>query len=480
MCNLSLGPSTTTSTPRLQSIPALVPPHSNSRLRDTCTMATNGAKGGGTLKMPRDVLSLKDLEAHCLASMDPMVRDYLYDGAEEGRTIRENLEVWDRWLVVPRMMRDTSTVNLAPVTPLLNLPWRLPFGIGPSAMQRLAHSAGEAATAAAANSSGVPFALSTFSNSSMENVKSVGGESAAFLQIYLVSGGRELNVELLQRAEGVYIFSYFFVAASIYQVLRSGQANRVNRFIAAGYKAVVLTVDSPVPGNRPGLIKSNFVMPRYLRLGNFSEDFRGPLDQSASNPDTSTTALTDTITNENSNGRGENSNNSGSGKQILVDPSVNWERDMPWLQEHTYLEIWVKGVLHPLDAEAAIAHGARGIIVSNHGGRQLDGCISALDALPGIVKAVRGRVPVHVDGGVRRGADVFTALALGADFVWIGRPVWWGLWVGGEEGVRWVLETLEREFRTVMMLMGCRSVGEISREMVVAKSRLLSMGGEGY
>lgn len=153
--------------------------------------------------IPREVLSLKDLEAKCLETMAPMVRDYLYDGAEEGHTVRENLEVWDRWLVIPRMMRDTSTVNLNPRTTQFNRSWSLPLGIAPSAMQQLAHPSGEKATAAAARSMNIPFGLSTFSNYTIEEVKNVGGDSTVGLQMYLLEGRRDLNIELIRRAEGM-------------------------------------------------------------------------------------------------------------------------------------------------------------------------------------------------------------------------------------------------------------------------------------
>ncbi|KAK6362271.1 hypothetical protein TWF730_005967 [Orbilia blumenaviensis] len=402
--------------------------------------------------IPREILSLKDLEAKCLETMAPMVRDYLYDGAEEGHTIRENLDVWDRWLVIPRMMRDTSKVVLTPEKTQFSHSWSVPLGIAPSAMQQLAHPLGEKATAAAARSMSIPFGLSTFSNYTIEEVKQAGGDSVVGLQMYLLEGRRDLNIELIRRAE------------------------------AAGYKAIVLTVDSPVPGNRPGLIKSNFVMPKHMRFRNFSEDFGGPLDQvqdtQCNDPDSSTQNVAST--NPDAYGAPTTEQVAKSrGNQLIVDPSINWERDMKWLRENTSLEIWVKGILHPLDAEEAINYGASGIMVSNHGGRQLDTCVSALDVLPAIVKQVDGRVPVHLDGGIRRGADIFKALALGADFVWIGRPVWWGLEVAGEEGVKWVIQTLKRELEVVMKLMGCKDTSQIKREMVITKSGLLSMGGSG-
>ncbi|KAF3914163.1 hypothetical protein AA313_de0210015 [Arthrobotrys entomopaga] len=395
-------------------------------------------------RIPRTIFSLKDLEAKCLETLDPMIRDYLYDGAEEGQTIRENLEVWDRWLVIPRMMRDTSTVNLSPVKPQFGKIWNIPLGIAPSAMQQLAHQDGEKATAAAARTMGIPFCVSTFANYTIEEVAMAGGESVVGLQMYLLEGRRNLNVELVRRAE------------------------------AAGYKAIIFTIDSPVPGTRPGLIKSHFRMPKHIRFRNFSEEFTGPLDQSSSTETNLEAPPLETTVNGISSTHKQQKSS-----KLIVDTSINWERDMKWLKETTKLEIWAKGLLHPSDAELAIAHGAKGIIVSNHGGRQLDGCISALDALPAIVKQVAGRVPVHVDGGVRRGGDIFKALALGADFVWIGRPIWWGLHLEGEKGVEWVIETLVREFRVVMMLMGCREVGDIKREMLVAKNGLLSMGGSG-
>jgi len=302
------------------------------------------------------------------------------------------------------------------------------LGIGPSAMQQLGHRDGENATAAAAKSMGIPFALSTYSNCSMEDVKAAGGDSSIFFQTYMLHDKRNLNRDMLVRAE------------------------------AAGYKAVVLTIVYRRAGTRPTLVKSKFIMPENLKFGNIPGKYRGPLDQA---PDASNQPNPDLQARE----------------TLGVDPSISWERDLPWLKKTTNMQIWVKGVLSPFDAEEAIRYGAAGIIVSNHGGRQLDASISALDALPSIVKVVNGRVPVHVDGGVRRGGDIFRALALGADFVWIGRPIWWGLHADGEAGVRWVIQTLERELKVVMMCMGCRSIADIRRDMIVSKYELPSYGG---
>jgi (S)-2-hydroxy-acid oxidase len=149
-----------------------------------------------------------------------------------------------------------------------------------------------------------------------------------------------------------------------------------------------------------------------------------------------------------------------------ANPTLNWEKDIAWLKEvcKPEMEVWVKGIATGEDALLAVHHGVDGVVVSNHGGRQLNGALATLDALPEVVEAVQGKIPVHVDGGVRHGTDVFKALALGADFVWVGRPVLWGLAYKGEEGVKLMLRILSDEFRLCMGLAGVVNVKEITKE----------------
>ncbi|KAF8466438.1 FMN-dependent dehydrogenase [Kalaharituber pfeilii] len=202
----------------------------------------------------------------------------------------------------------------------------------------------------------------------------------------------------------------------------------VKRAEKAGYKAIFLTVDTPYLGRRFSEVRSNFALPSHLSLGNF------------------------TVSNI------ESTPNRGGGGNA----SLCW-KDVAWLKSITKMQVWLKGVMTEEDTLLAIEHGADGIIVSNHGGRQLDSATSTLDALPECVAAAKGRIPVHIDGGIRRGTDIFKALALGAGTVWIGRIPIWGLVYNGQAGVDLALKILYEEFVLCMGLAGCRTVKEISR-----------------
>jgi (S)-2-hydroxy-acid oxidase len=245
----------------------------------------------------------------------------------------------------------------------------------------------------------------------------------------------------------------------------------IERAKKAGFKAVFLTVDTPFLGRRNLELRNQFKLPPHFKVANFAQDQEPALQDEAVDGEANTPKREPAAPSKSQAGRVEN------GKWVkpsgpvtfhshAANPTLNWEKDIAWLKEvcKPEMEVWVKGIAAGEDALLAVHHGVDGIVVSNHGGRQLNGALATLDALPEVVEAVQGKIPVHVDGGVRHGTDVFKALALGADFVWVGRPVLWGLAYKGEEGVKLMLRILSDEFRLCMGLAGVTDVKEITKD----------------
>ncbi|KAF7851165.1 hypothetical protein BT93_L4392 [Corymbia citriodora subsp. variegata] len=287
----------------------------------------------------------------------------------------------------------------------------MPIMIAPTGMQKMAHPDGEYATTRAASAAGTIMTLSSWATSSVAEVASTG-PGIRFFQLYVLKD-RNVVAQLVRRAE------------------------------RAGFKAIVLTVDTPRLGRREADIKNRFALPPYLTLKNFEGLDLGKFDKT-NDPGLTTYAA------------GQ------------ADQSLSW-KDVKWLQTITTLPILVKGVLTAEDTRLAIQVGAAGIIVSNHGARQLDYVPATIMALEEVVKAAQGKVPVFLDGGVRRGTDVFKALALGASGVFIGRPVVFSLAAEGEAGVKKVLQMLRDEFELTMALSGCRSLKEITRNHIMTE-----------
>ncbi|XP_039684903.1 (S)-2-hydroxy-acid oxidase GLO1 [Medicago truncatula] len=354
-----------------------------------------------------NVTNVNEYEAIAKEKLSKMFYDYFASGAEDQWTLKENRNAFSRILFRPRILRDVSKIDLT--TTVLGLKISMPIMIAPTAGQKLAHPEGEYATARAASAAGTIMTLSSWATSSVEEVASTG-PGIRFLQIYLFKD-RNMVTQLVRRAKN------------------------------AGFKAIVLTVDSPVLGRKEAHIKNRFTLPSYVRMKNFEGlDLEKLVKHSAH-----TSAV---------NG--------------LYDKSLTW-KDVKWLQTITSLPIIVKGVLTAEDTRLAIQAGVAGIIVSNHGGRQLDYVPATIMALEEVVQAAEGRVPVFMDGGVRRGTDVFKALALGASGVFIGRPVVFSLAADGEAGVRKVLKMLHDELEITMALCGCCSLKDITRDHVVTE-----------
>uniref|UniRef100_A0A3Q1EN18 (S)-2-hydroxy-acid oxidase n=1 Tax=Acanthochromis polyacanthus TaxID=80966 RepID=A0A3Q1EN18_9TELE len=316
------------------------------------------------------------------------------------------------WYLVPRVLRDVSTVDLS--VSVLGQKLSMPLCVGATAMQRMAHPEGETATARACKAVGTGMMLSSWATSTIEEVMSATAsvESVLWMQLYIYKD-RELTLSLLRRAE------------------------------TAGYKAVFVTVDTPYLGKRLDDMRNRFKMPPHLRyLSNFS---------------TASLAFSE----------GNYGNDSGLAVYVAkaIDSAICWD-DIAWLKKNTHLPVIVKGILNGEDALQAVRYGVNGILVSNHGARQLDGVPATLDVLEEVVTAVQGCCEVYMDGGVRRGTDILKALALGAKAVFIGRPILWGLACQGEQGVTDILELLKEELRLAMALSGCRSVAEVSRSLV--------------
>jgi 4-hydroxymandelate oxidase len=350
--------------------------------------------------------SLAELEAAAKDKLSAIAWDYYAGGADDEITLRANVAAYRRLALHYRVLVDVAVRDLA--TSVLGDAVDLPVLIAPTAFHRLAHPDGELAAVRAAGAAGTVFVLSTLSNTAVEAVVAAATGPVWFqLYVYRDRGATEA---LIRRVE------------------------------AAGCKKLVLTVDAPLIGRRERDVRNRFTLPEGLRLENLHAGF-----------DTLPAAAED----------------SGLSSYVaqLLDAGLAWD-DLAWLREVTTLPIVVKGIVRPDDATRAVAAGAAGIIVSNHGGRQLDGAPATIDVLPAIVDAVGGAIEVLLDGGIRRGTDVIKALALGARGVLIGRPVLWGLATAGEAGVRQALEILRREIDLGMALCGCPTIATITRDLV--------------
>ncbi|KAF1849277.1 FMN-dependent alpha-hydroxy acid dehydrogenase [Cucurbitaria berberidis CBS 394.84] len=390
-------------------------------------------------------LTIGELEALATQRMDKLTRDYYNEGADSGSTLAENISAYQKYRIRPRVLRDISSIDTS--VNIFGHKNSIPLGVAPTAMQCLAHPDGEHATARACKKMDIVMGLSSFSTSTIEEVKeSLGTEHPAALQLYLFEE-REQSRKMIQRAK------------------------------KAGYKAVLLTVDTPLLGRRNLEIRNQFKLPKHLRVANFT------LGQNNNQMDSIEEKDVELNTSTAGSGAGHDSSSKRAPPTGSItfhshapNPTLTWDRDIEWLKQECYpeMEVWVKGIATAEDALLACQHRVDGIIVSNHGGRQLNGALATLDALPEVVDAVRSqpnRVPVHVDGGIRHGTDVFKALALGADFVWVGRPVLWGLAYKGEEGVELCLKLLSDEFKLCMGLAGVTKVEDIGKEYLVKIDR---------
>ncbi|MPZ24164.1 MAG: alpha-hydroxy-acid oxidizing protein [Dehalococcoidia bacterium] len=342
-----------------------------------------------------DAVNLNDFEEIARGRMEAGAFDYYAGGAGEEITLRENVLAFQRRRLRPRVLNDITGIDTT--TTILGRRAELPIGLPPTALHGLAHPEGELASGRACADAGIVFCLSTLSSRSIEEV-AAASSGRRWFQLY-VHNERPRSREIVRRAE------------------------------SAGYEALVLTADLPMPGYRERELRRGFTAPRSA-FGNF-RDLESAGDD-----------LISVI---------------GS----LHDHSLSWD-DLAWVKSLSSLPLVIKGIMTGEDAALAVEHGAGAIVVSNHGGRQLDRSNATLDVLEEVVSAVGGRVEVYMDGGVRRGTDVATALALGARAVFIGRPFLYALAAGGEAGVAKAISLIQAELRTTMALLGVTSPAQLN------------------
>jgi lactate 2-monooxygenase len=365
-----------------------------------------GSLAGEKPELP---IASEELQRRARETLSEEAYGYVAGGAGAERTMQANLDALARRQIVPRMLRDVSQRELG--CSVLGTAMPAPLLLAPVGVQSIVHADGELASARAAAALGVPYILSTAASHSIEEVAEAMGEASRWYQLYWPRE-RELAASFVARAE------------------------------RAGYEAVVLTLDTWFLGWRPRDLKNAYLP--FLQgegVANYFSDpvFRGALERPPEED------LGPAI---------------GHWAYQFANPTVTWE-DIGWLREQTRLPIVLKGIVHPQDASRAVAAGVDALLVSNHGGRQVDGAIGALDALAGIVEAVGGELPLLFDSGVRTGADVFKALALGADAVCIGRPCMWGLALAGQAGVEHVLRCLLAELDLTLALSGYTAIEQL-------------------
>jgi 4-hydroxymandelate oxidase len=353
-------------------------------------------------------VNLAEAETEARARLPHDVYCYFAGGAHDELTLAENRRAYDRLALRPRVLVDVGVRDLS--TTLLGARVAMPIVIAPMAMQRMAHTDGELATARAAGALGGIMTVSTLATHTLEDIRAATPVPPWF-QLYIYKD-RGVTHALLERVE------------------------------AAGYAAVVLTVDTPFLGRRERDVRNAFRAPPGIQVANIvAERQRRELEPVARD-----SALAAYF-------------------HGTHDPTVTW-RDLEWLRASTRLPILLKGIVRGDDARLAVEHGARGVVVSNHGGRQLDTAVASIRALPEVADAVGGAIDVLVDGGIRRGTDIVKAIARGARAVMLGRPVLWGLTLGGESGVARVLGLLRDELDLAMALCGCTRLAEITPDLV--------------
>ena len=354
-----------------------------------------------------DPVNLVEFEQAARVRLAREAYEYYAGGANDEITLRRNREAYEEIALHYPVLRDVSSRDTS--TSVLGEKISFPVMVAPTAFHRMACPDGECAAARAAGRAGTVMVVSTLSTTAIEDVAAAAAGPLWF-QLYIYKD-RGATADLICRAE------------------------------AAGCRALVLTVDAQVWGRREADVRNNFKLPDGLTVANLAEHAKEMFP--AGIPGSGLAAYV----------------------AQMLDPSLSW-KDLAWLRAQTKLPILLKGIVRADDAKLAVEHGANGIVVSNHGGRQLDTAPATIEALPRVVDAVAGKIPVLIDGGVRRGTDVVKALANGAQAALIGRPILWGLATDGEDGALRVLEMIKAEFDLAMALCGARNITGLDRSLL--------------
>lgn len=356
--------------------------------------------------------NLEEVDALALKVLPKSAHDYFAAGADTETSLRDNRQAFQRLRLVPRVMVNVSNIDLT--YELIGRKLSMPVLVAPMSAMLMAHKEGEPATARAAAKANTSMIVSTMATTSLEDVaRASQGSPLIIFQLY-VQRDRDFTASLIHKAE------------------------------RAGYGAVMVTVDSPRTGNREADVRNKYRIRDDLAYENLRD-----LSLRVQPHDKISAAGTVNIFNTN------------------MDDTLTWDF-VTWLRTVTKLPLFVKGVLSPSDARSAVDAGVDGIVLSNHGGRQLDHSPAPLDMVASVRRAIGTRVPLLMDGGIRRGTDVLKALALGADAVLLGRPIMFGLALDGQKGVERILELLRRELELAMVLAGCSSLKDITKDLVMA------------
>ncbi len=368
------------------------------------------------------LLNTDDFKREARKRLPRFVFDYVDGSADDGNCMRRNHSDLDALTLTPRVLRDTSRMDTS--IDIFGSQWALPFGVAPTGLNGLVRPGGDALIARAAARAGVPFVLSTASNMRLEDIRATATDAVQWMQLYVMH--REMAARIVQRAH------------------------------KAGYQALVLTVDVPVSGNRELDARNGFRVPLKptAKLG---------LDLATHPRWSVNTLLNGPPDFANLTDPGESAGSASMQAALLaraMDRTLVWET-LSWLRDHWKGPLLLKGILHADDARTAVSYGVDGVIVSNHGGRQLDAAPSAISALPGVVAAVQGRIPVFMDSGIRRATHIAKAIALGAKAVFLGRPLLYGLAARGEAGVDAVFDMFRADLERTMALLGVARIEQL-------------------